>query len=329
MNSARVRLPGHPDAVCDLVAEAIVDEYTRRDPATRIAVNVMGGRGALFVAGDVCSTADFDVSQVISRTLGSLGVLSEHEPFIAIEPVAAERASVFGNGVESPVTVTGYATQETVEMVPHAVSLARRIAKALENKRHSDERWFWLGADGEVFVRATDKDAAVSIRVEHGSCALAEVRAAIEELARSIDPKLTIRINEFGADEARGLENVMGASGRETAPYGYALPACPMFLGKDIVQFEKAGSWLARAAARDLVSRGARAALVTSLYAPGDRVPTVIRARDERGKDLHRDIRPESLSLDRVRSDWWRPNLCVDAARWGFAGEAGMPWEEA
>ena len=95
MNPARIRLPGHPDAACDMVAEAIVDEYMRRDPDTRIALSVIGGRGALFVAGDVISAADFDVAQIIQRTLGTIGIGTELEPFVSLEPVVGERATLF------------------------------------------------------------------------------------------------------------------------------------------------------------------------------------------------------------------------------------------
>ncbi len=333
MNSARMRLLGHPDAVCDLVAEAIVDEYTRRDPGTRIKLSVMGGRGALFIAGDVHSGADFDVAQVVSRALGALGIMSAHEPFIALEPVAAPRASLFAGGAEAPIVVTGYATNETVELMPRAVSLARRIARALEDKRQSDETWFWLGEDGEVFTRlqVDSKSGAlipiISIRVEPGARLMAEVRTALEELVHAFEPEAQVRVNESGAAEARGLSQVMGAAGRETSPYGFLLPACPVGIGQDILQPEKAGVWLARAAARKLVTQGARAVLVQAVYLPGECAPVSVRARDERGRDLSREIKLEFMSLDRVK-DWWRPNLNMDAARWGFAGVVGLPWEE-
>lgn len=98
MRSALARLPGHPDAVCDLVAETVVDEYLRRDPATRIRLSVAGGRGAIFVSGDVMSTADFDVSAVIRRSIGALGVMADMEPFISLDPVGSEQSALFLKG---------------------------------------------------------------------------------------------------------------------------------------------------------------------------------------------------------------------------------------
>ena len=329
MSLARIRLPGHPDALCDLVAEAIVDEYARRDPAARLRISVMGGRGALFIAGDVMSQADFDVAMLIRRTVGSLGVIAEIEPFIALETVGAERASSFGAGIESPVAVVGYATVETEERVPIACSIARRLAKALHDRRSSDENWFWLGSDAEVVVECIQKELRVSLCVEHGTTSLEEVRKELTAFVHTLYPMALVHVNEVGAVDVRGIAQVMGASGRWNEPYGSAIPSGPSGVGLDLYRAEKSGAWLARAAARALVNGGAKAAMVRAVYRPGERLPATIVARDERGKDLSSLIDPTSMSLDRAARDWVRPNLHTDAARWGFAGEFGLPWESA
>lgn len=328
MNTARVRLPGQPDAACDLVAEAIVDEYVRRDPQARLKLSVMGGRGALFVAGDVISSADFDISQLIQRTVGSVGVISGIEPFVSIEPIVAERATLFGAGPESPVAVVGYATSENAERIPAPLLLAKRVAKALDEKRRGDEAWYWFGADAEVFVTIrSGAPARVSVRLEHGAMPLQDVRVEVAKLVRSIEAEVEVRVNELGPDEVRGIGNAMGASGRDPFQYGFLLPAVGVGIGLDPRQAEKGGAWLARAAAVSLVRRGAKVALVRAVYFPGDRAPTILSARDEKGKDLSAEISRDALSLDRVMAEWWRPNLCADASRWGFAGEADLPWE--
>ena len=326
MNVARVRLPGHPDAVCDLVAEAIVDEYTRRDPTTRLRVSVMGGRGALFVAGDVMSKADFDVSQLITRTLGSLGVMDALEPFVSLEPVVAERATLFGSGIEAPVSVVGYATGENSEMLPSATLLARRVAKTIHELRSTNDKWFWLGGDAEVVVEG-GRENVISLRVENGLKPLDEVRDEISSIVHTIDARAIVRVNELGSDDLRGIGKMMGASGRGNVPYGSALPSSASGVGFDVSSPEKSGAWLARAAARHLVKQGAKAAMIHVVYRPGERQPAKISARDERGKDLSKEISLERMSLDRVMDEWWRPSLCADAARWGYAGEAGLPWE--
>lgn len=328
MRSATVRLPGHPDHACDLVAEAIVDEYLKRDSETRIRVAVSGGRGALFVSGDVKSMADFDVSGVVNRALGSLGVMAGMEPFISLEPVAPEQANVFQQGIGVPAHVHGYATSETSELVPAPLALARRIAKALDDRRQSDEDWFWLGPDAEVTVLAEQASPLRAvIEIEHGPKDLNDARSLVGGLVRGIALQLDVKVNDRGPNEMRGIGNMMGASGRTAAPYGSGLPASPPSIGLDPRHPQKAGAWLCRAAARKLVASGANAALVQAVYVPGEDLPYRLVARDERGKDLSQALTRENFSLNRVMAEWWRQGLNTDACRWGFAGEAGLPWE--
>lgn len=329
MRSAKMKLPGHPDKACDLVAEAIVDEYLKRDPGSRIQVHVTGGRGAIFVCGDVRSQADFDVSAVIQRTLGAAGSLQPLEPFVSLEQTPQDAANRNLDGSGLPVAAIGYACDETPEFLPKPLYLARRIAKALEDTRQGDEAWFWLGADGEVAVTADGSEPdSISIQIEHGSESLEAARLKIENLVGGYAQGVKVRVNEFGPCEARGLAALTGASGREQAVYGQPLPAIDVRIGCDIRHPGKAGSWLARAVAVNLVRSGrARAVLVTLKYLPGEVRPAVISARDEKGRDISEFIDRASVALDRVSKDWWRPGLNADAARWGFAGEAGLPWE--
>ncbi|MFZ2804403.1 MAG: S-adenosylmethionine synthetase N-terminal domain-containing protein [Patescibacteria group bacterium] len=324
-----MRFPGHPDKVCDLVAESIVDEYLRRDPDARLRVSVAGGRGALFVSGDVRSSADFDVAALVRRVVGGAGVMAEMEPFVSLEPVGPEQAPLFAAGNELPVTVMGYATSETPELVPEPLLLARRIAKRLEDLRQSDESWFWLGADGEVVVHdgGAEKGMTVFIQVEHGAKPIADARKEISAVVASLAPTFGVKVNELGPTEIRGLANVMGASGHDVASYGDLLPSVPRLVGSDTHRAEKAGAWLARHAARGLVVKGSKAALVTATYLPGEDLPASLSARDERGKDLSSQLDQQSFSLKRVMAEWWRPGLNADAVRWGFVGEAGLPWE--
>ena len=129
MSFARVRGPGHPDQLCDLVAAGIVEEYLRRDPQSRLNVRVVGGRGVLFIAGDILSSADFDVSSIAKRVVANSSVSTAAEPFLAFEPMSPGWGPVVG--AREAVTVTGYATKETEERFPKCVALARDVAREL------------------------------------------------------------------------------------------------------------------------------------------------------------------------------------------------------
>ncbi len=324
-----MRLPGHPDAVCDLVAEAIVDEYLRRDEASRLQLNVHGGHGALFVTGDVLSKADFDVAAVAKRAMAQAGVMSDIEPFVSLEAVASEQVSHVLAGGALPVTVMGYATSETSEGVPTALAAARDIARDIERRRAEDEAWFWAGADGEVSVGMRhDRGPLVHVRVEQGTASLEDARRQVTDLVRNVLPAADVYMNASGAQAARGLALVSGASGRDVQPYGHGLPALASPIGLDLRHPRKAGAWVARAAAREaLKTSGAKAVLLHATYLPGDDAPAHVVIRDERGRDLASHVRRDGLALRRAVEEWARPGLSPDAARWGFAGTAELPWE--
>ncbi|MEO5928046.1 MAG: S-adenosylmethionine synthetase N-terminal domain-containing protein [Patescibacteria group bacterium] len=328
MRTAIARLPGHPDEACDFIAEAIVDEYVRRDPLSRVRVSVSGGRGVMFVAGDILSQADFDVSALVKRTLGSLGVTDDVEPFVSLEPVATERVAAVQLATELPLTVTGYATDETDVFMPRYVVLARRIAAQLERLRESDTDCFWLGPDAEVVTIAqTDGNFRVVVRVEHGIEPLERVRTMLTERLNSHLDGAMLEVNPAGPCERRGLALVTGSSNVSRAVYGSTLPSISTGVGRDAHAIEKAGVWLTRAAAIAAVKAGAHAALVHATYLPGEMKPISFRIRDERGRDLTSTVLIESMSLERVAKEWAQPGLGGETLRGGIVGTSSLPWE--
>ncbi len=328
MRSASLKLPGHPDTICDLVAETIVDEYLARDPQARIRVHVSGGFGALFINGSVRSSADFDVTQVARRVLAEAGVIEDVESFVSIESLPRESAAQDALVPSIPITVTGYACAETADSIPQTISVARRIAKELQAFRENRDDGFWLGPDAEVTVIADQViPNLVSLRIEHGLKDVHEARKQLTHFVSQGRSELRVRVNDIGPVEARGLAHASGASGLSSQPYGSLLPSTTPHIGLDLHHPAKAGSWLARDAARQLVSRGAKAVLVQAIYFPGENLPARLRLTDERGKNLTQELPLENFNLARVEKTWWRPNLNRDAAKWGFAGENGLPWE--
>ncbi|MFH1704924.1 MAG: S-adenosylmethionine synthetase N-terminal domain-containing protein [Patescibacteria group bacterium] len=329
MKTASARLSGHPDQACELVAEAIIDEYIRRDPSARVKLAVTGGRGVLFIVGDVLSQADFDVSAVAKRTLGSIGVADDLEVFVSLENVPSERVAAVKLLPESPLTVCGYASAETECGLPLAKDLAKRMAKKLEEKRRHDPEWYWLGPDAEIVVVGDNKKLLRAVvLLEHGDKPLEEVRASAGKELAELEEDLSVEINLAGPVASRGLGKAVGMSGNTPAVYGSFLPHLPNISGRSPLHPEKAGAWLARAAALKILRSGMQAVLVQATYFPGETAPRFFSARDEQGKNCSHLITREELDVQRVMSEWWRPNLNFDAARWGFAGEPDLPWED-
>jgi S-adenosylmethionine synthetase len=328
MRVAYQRSPGHPDQTCDIVADTIVDEYLRRDPATRVRIHVMGGKGALFISGMVSSKADFDVGALASRTAGMLGARAPVEPFVAIESIGTTGLSqtMRQSGV---VDVMGYATRETPERIPAPTVIAKRVAKQLEALRTGHAEWFWLDAAFQVDVTQSSSESfGITMTCAHGNKPLAEVREQLIDAVRPIAANALVRVNPMGPLAEWSIDHDSGSSGTNNASYGGSLPSQQSLIGVDPYHPRKYGTWLARGLARKALERcGANAILVRAVYDPGERVPAWFSVKDERGKDFAADGDKELLR-DIALASALRHGLNADAARWGYAGEAGMPWEE-
>lgn len=320
MQSAVFYSPGSPDALCAICAEAIIDAYLERDQQSRVRVEVSGGFDAIFITGMVQSTADVDVASVVRRQLGRFGAGLEIEPFVSMETVAAWQPE--------PMThVTAYATNETPEAIPAASAFAKRINNALETYRQTDEQGFWLGPDieGSVLLQK-NKMPQVFLRVEQGTEKIQDVRSKLAACLGQLIPGVKVRTNDGGLVERRGMHTALGSSARLLPMYGMTGMASISLIGRDLRDPQKAGAWLARAAAKNLVKQGHEAVVVQLAYEPGRKDPFAISAKNEKGERLEQQIPVESVHLDRALS-WWRPGLNLAAYLDHLLGGEALPWE--
>ena len=64
---------GHPDKLCDLIADSVLDECLKHDPASRVACEVMATHGHIIVAGEITTSAKPDVFNIVRDTLRDVG----------------------------------------------------------------------------------------------------------------------------------------------------------------------------------------------------------------------------------------------------------------
>ncbi|MBD3251916.1 hypothetical protein GF380_05725 [Candidatus Uhrbacteria bacterium] len=327
MRTARTLSPGHPDRTCDIVAESIMDEYLMRDATTSGRISVMGGRGALFVSGIISTKADFDVGAIITRTAASLGVRGHVEPFVSIDSVPGAFL-MEATRSNRPISVVGYATRETEERLPSHLVLSRRIAKRLEDLRQHDPEWFWLEPCFEVSVAEREKGSYEAfINCAHGETEIRQVRDQVQRGLKDHTEPVKLRINEQGTIRTNGLDQDVGASGKSEEPYGSAVSWAGSTIGIDPSNPMKFGNWLARGLAKHALERGeARAVMVQATYFPGDKEPTDLRVRDERGQSLLQEGDGQRMTYAQL-SKSLRPALSTNAVHWGFTGEVELPWE--
>lgn len=329
MPIARVRGPGHPDQVCDLVATTIVEEYARRDPAARLHIRVMGGHGAMFVTGEVASTADFDVSSVVRRVVGVNGGQTEMEPFIALEPMTPGWAAE--HGAREGATVVSYATHETLERLPKQMALAQQIARLIEKKRLEDEDWFWLDADYEVLVERVGEKYVTVIRAGHTDTKpINEVRSSLQQLLSAANVPGPIRINPAGEETRVGLAYRVGSSGRlvSTDVLSSLLPSSSSGVGLHASHPLNMGAWLARAVAKECVGRELGQAIQVSVsWLPLESRPHQIRIHNERGDDLSQAVPVTRFDLRQAPEAYLKGEYLSQALQAQYSS-VELPWEK-
>jgi S-adenosylmethionine synthetase len=334
-------LAGHPDKVCDQIVEAVVDEYLRRDPLTRMDIQALGSNGMVMLGGVVDSRADFDAAAVGRAAYAAAGYADAIELFVNLDKPTEDNArTMVRGGAQGTAIVHGYATKETREMLPRAVVYANVIARRIDDLRKNDPRFSWLRPDGKVQV-ATDGDriCAVTVIVEHdASMELSIVQSQIvdEAIATSIPSieGVTVLVNSGGSFTQGGFGANAGVSGRKVLAdsYGGLLPHGGMGLaGKDPLKPGRSGTYMARFAAKTLVTEGvASNVLITAMYALGIAEPLVLSAKAGNGDDLtdivkqRFDFRPEAI----VERLGLRRPLYSMSATYGMFGRSGLPWED-
>ncbi len=330
MASARVRGPGHPDLLCDLIAATIAQEYLNRDPAACLDIRVMGAQGALFVAGELATQADFDVAAVVRRVVAESGVMEEVEPFITLEPMGSGWA--ISPRTREVWTALGYATNETPERVPRVVAQARLMAQAVEHERIANPDWFWLGTDYEVWAEEQGKAITITLRVSHiETVSVTDVRDRIISLLQPLALGQTIHVNLAGEEHQTGLGKRLGSSGRSGSidQLGSLLPGTATGIGRQIRHPANAGSWIARALARELVAtKQGQAVQVRVYWQPLDVRPSHVVIRNERGENLSSQTTLDRFDLTTVPVPWQRPELLVDILRAPFLNGIVLPWEQ-
>lgn len=344
-------LSGHPDKICDILVESIVDEYLRRDPLSKLDIQALGSNGMVMMGGVADSKADFDVAEVARKAYGAIGYTDSLEFFVNVEkPSLNGPAPSYGldgakplhrgGGAQGTAIIYGYATKETRELLPLPVVLVHALARRIDDLRQTDPRFSWLKPDGKIQLVMDGKNVEhVTVIAEHDpNMDVSQVQALL--LEHAVAPVLgnvegvKLFINPSGPFTNGGFALNAGVSGRKILAdaYGGLLPHGGVALaGKDPLKPARAGTYMSRYAARELVKEGlASNVLVHAVYAVGLADPVLLSARAGDGTDLSAvvkerfDFRPEAIV---ERFNLRRP-FYASCATYGMFGREGVPWEE-
>lgn len=303
---------GHPDKLCDLIADSVLDECLSHDALSRVACEVLTTKGQIIVAGEITSLFEPDITQIAHSVLRKVGydstrfavqcLIHKQSPDIAAGvDCSLERRRNLGEnhsavllGAGDQGVMVGYACSETPQMMPLPVVLAHRLTGTLTFARKSGMIQ-GLRPDGKAQVTVEYDEDGKPLRLDTiVLSAQHSPKKPIDELYWELNNKVLtpalqamppdedtkILLNPSGRFVLGGPEADTGLTGRKLMvdSYGVFAPhGGGAFSGKDSTKVDRSGAYMARYIAKNLVAAGLCAKCqITLAYAIGKAEPVMV-----------------------------------------------------
>ena len=342
LHTAESVTSGHPDKICDQISDAILDEYLKQDPKSRVAVETFGSHGLLVIGGEVTSSGKVDAQKIAKKIYKNIGYpdnLKILANIIQQSPDIAQGVDTGGAGDQG--IMYGYATNETEEYLPLPVVLAHRLTKGLEELRRHHPKFQWLRPDGKSQVTVeNNKIRTVLISCQHDEkISKPEIENLLEKylIKKLVGGNYEILVNPTGKFITGGFHADTGLTGRKIMvdTYGGLIPhggGC--FSGKDPTKVDRSAAYMCRFVAKNIVANHyAEKCLVSVAYAIGKAEPLMVEintfntGEDKKIRRLVRknfDFSPNSIIQ---RLNLQKP-IYLQTAAYGHFGKQNLPWEE-
>ncbi len=371
---------GHPDKICDQISDAILDALMEQDPMSRVACETSTTTGLVLVMGEITTNAYVDIQKIVRETIREIGYTRGKFGFdadnCAVITAIDEQSTDIAMGVNKALEAKenrmsedeieaigagdqgmmfGYASNETPELMPYAISLAHKLALRLTEVRKNGTLPY-LRPDGKTQVTVeydeNGKPArldAVVLSTQHSEDVEQEqIHEDIKKYVfdvilpkEMVDENTKFFINPTGRFVIGGPHGDSGLTGRKIIvdTYGgYARHGGGAFSGKDCTKVDRSAAYAARYVAKNIVAAGlADKCEIQLSYAIGVAHPTSImvdtfgtgKISEEKMVEMIRenfDLRPAGIIK---MLDLRRP-IYKQTAAYGHFGrtDLDLPWEK-
>jgi S-adenosylmethionine synthetase len=370
---------GHPDKIADQISDAILDALLEQDPYSRVAAETTVATGLALIVGEITTNAYVDIAKVARETIKEIGYIDNADGFNAdsiavLTSIDEQSADIalgvdkaleskqdgvtedFGTGAGDQGIIFGYATNETPEYLPPAISFAHRLTRQLAKVR-KDGTLPYLRPDGKSQVTVEFGEDGQTVKRIHTivistqpaeEVTLEQIRKDIIEYvikpvipAELLDEDTIYYVNPTGRFVIGGPQGDAGLTGRKIIVDTYGgtgRHGGGAFSGKDPTKVDRSAAYAARWVAKNLVAAGVADKVEVELaYAIGVARPVSIavetfgteKISDDKIVDIIGkvfDLRPAAI-IDEL--DLRRP-IYKKTAAYGHFGrtDVDFPWEK-
>lgn len=354
---------GHPDKMCDQISDTILDAIFEQDVYARVACETMITTGVAAVAGEITTTANIDVPELVRGTIKNIGYTDAAMGFdyktCAIMSMIQKQSPDIAMGVDTGGAgdqgmMFGYAVKETKELMPLPIMLSHKLLIALDKLRNKKVlKYLRPDAKSQVTVEYENgkpkRIDAVVISTQHApKTSQKTIAADMKKLlitkvipAKYLDKNTKMYVNPTGRFEVGGPHGDTGLTGRKIIvdTYGgFGAHGGGAFSGKDPSKVDRSAAYFGRYVAKNIVAAGlAEKCEIQLAYAIGVAEPvsimintygTGVVSNEKLVKSVRRvfDFTPKGI-IDHL--DLRRPIYRKTAAYGHFGREdQGFTWED-
>ena len=359
---------GHPDKLCDLIADSILDACIREDRASRVACEVLATKGKIVVAGEITCSAKVDIRYITRSVLRDVGYNPrEFDVLVFVHQQSADISAGVDQALEARAGLTepystlgagdqgtmyGYACIETLEQLPLPIVLAHRLVKRIDSCRKG-KLIKGIKPDGKAQVTVEYEDGkpkrvkTIVISVQHDQDkTLPELKVDIlthvlwqcfEDFP--FDENTEILINPAGRFVEGGPAADTGLTGRKIMVDTYgglASHGGGALCGKDPTKVDRSGAYMARYIAKNIVGSGlAEECEVALSYAIGKANPVAVNVTSFQTSKLTdeqlTDLVKEVFNLRpaaMIEKLRLRTPFFADTSTYGHFNSILFPWEQ-
>ncbi len=311
---------GHPDKVCDQISDALLDAYLKGDKQSRCGIEVMGGKGKIFITGEVTSKSNINVQDIVKRVLEDVGYDSNVEIINNLGVQSSDIAmgtNDLVNGAGDNGMMFGYACRDNDKYLPTAMVILQKFSEEYDNLRKQDKRFL---PDGKAEITGIYDDNNHLSKIKTFTICYQnteEERSKTDQILKNLVNKickqynievLEYLINPTGRFKIGGFMGDAGLTGRKIVVDSYesfAPVGGGAFSGKDPTKVDRSGAYKARSLAVRVLeeNKDINTCEIQLSYAIGKEEPLAIYIKTDKGdleptKEMYEECKVKNIIND-------------------------------